>query len=175
MSSYNPTTSVRNLGPHVECFDIKVKDYIKLGGQMSTPTNTNAGDHTAVMYVNPSDILSVKMNNNVEQHIVHTGAGSIQQATSNTTTVTLNKRAGQVYMFTTVPANTAQNFALNNTFVDANKFILCWISNTVSATSKITPSAMVNTVGVGSCTFTITNNDAANATAAAPIVNFIVL
>jgi hypothetical protein len=74
MSSYNPTAGIRNLGPHVECFDMKVKDFIKLGGQLATPTG--AADHTSVLYMDSSDRLTVKLNSNTASYVATSSTAS---------------------------------------------------------------------------------------------------
>jgi uncharacterized protein YqkB len=106
MSSYNPTAGIRNLGPHVECFDMKVKDYIKLGGQLATPTGS--ADHTALLYMDASDRLTSKINGNTASYFAMSSAASNTSPSFTGLTVTGNSAlTGIIYTNDTLSGTTA--------------------------------------------------------------------
>ena len=102
-----------------------------------------------------------------------TGAGgTVTQATSRTTGVTLSKPAGKITLFsTTATAGTFASFTLTNTLIAATDVV---IVNFASATSANKYSLFVTAVAAGSCRIQV-YNIAAVAVAEAPVINFCVL
>ena len=102
-----------------------------------------------------------------------TGAGgTVTQATSRTTGVTLSKPTGKITLFsTTATTGTFASFTLTNTLIAATDVV---IVNFASATSANKYSLFVTAVDAGSCRIQV-YNIAAVAVAEAPVINFAVI
>jgi hypothetical protein len=102
-----------------------------------------------------------------------TGAGgTVTQATSRSTGVTLSKFSGQITTHNASLAAAAEvEFTVTNTLVAATDVIV--LSITPGGTG--TPFAYVSAVAAGSFNITITNNHASTADTSADVINFIVL
>jgi hypothetical protein len=98
-----------------------------------------------------------------------TGAGgTVTQATSRTTGVTLNKRCGTVTMFSAAGSATAATFTVTNSTVGANDVI---ILNQASGTNVY--FLVVTAVAAGS--FNITFLTTGGVATDAPVINFAVI
>lgn len=99
--------------------------------------------------------------------------GSVTQATSASTGVTLSKKCGKI---TTVALTTAaaaeESFTVTNTTVALTSVVNVTITGYAGAG---TPLAFVKTVAAGSFVMGITNLHASNALDAAVSINFVVL
>jgi hypothetical protein len=102
-----------------------------------------------------------------------TGAGgTVTQATSRTTGVTLSKLCGTITLFTTtLAAVTSQAFVLTNTFIAATDFVM--VQHTSGGTLGLYEIAVAP--AAGSCTITIRNNSAAISASEAPVLRFVVI
>jgi hypothetical protein len=81
--------------------------------------------------------------------------GSVTQATSKSTAVTLNKSAGVITMNgAALAANTAVSFTLNNTFISANDIVIINISAGGTAAAYTT---YVSSMTTGSAVITLRN------------------
>ena len=102
-----------------------------------------------------------------------TGAGgTVTQATSRTTGVTLSKPTGKITLFSkTATTGTFASFTLTNTLIAATDVV---IVNFASATSADKYSLFVTAVAAGSCRIQV-YNIAAVAVAEAPVINFAVI
>lgn len=102
-----------------------------------------------------------------------TGAGgTVTQATSRSTGVTVNKPTGAITLFsTTATTGTFASFTLTNTLIAATDVV---IVNFASATSANKYSLFVTAVAAGSCRIQV-YNIAAVAVAEAPVINFAVI
>lgn len=91
-----------------------------------------------------------------------TGAGgTVTQATSITTAVTLNKAVGEVVTVSAATAAGAEDtFTVNNSLVGANDLVVVHLKSTSSAG---TPMCFCSAVAAGSFNITITNLHAATA------------
>lgn len=95
--------------------------------------------------------------------------GTVTQATSKSTAVTLNKSAGQITMNTaSLAANTAVSFTLNNNLLSANDIIITNISAGGTAAAYTT---YVSSMTTGSAVITL-RNMTASPLAEAVVVNF---
>lgn len=101
-----------------------------------------------------------------------TGAGgSVTQATSKTTAVTLNKAAGQITLNSgVVPQNEAVNFTLNNSVIAANDAVLVNIRSGATANRY---GVFVTAVAAGSCRIELRNFG--DALGEAVVLNFVVI
>jgi hypothetical protein len=102
-----------------------------------------------------------------------TGAGgTVTQATSRTTGVTLSKLTGRITLFSTsLASNNSQSFVLTNTFIAATD---CVIVQHISAGTLGLYSITV-TPAAGSCTITVRNNTNSGSPTEAPVLQFVVL
>ena len=104
--------------------------------------------------------------------------GTVTQATSRTTGVTLNKLSGQITMFAgTLAGHEAVEFVLTNSFIAATDVVMVNIA-TSTAANKRYYTATVTDVQNGQCTIALGNHDngALPATGTdAPVLNFVVL
>ena len=83
-------------------------------------------------------------------------AATVNQATSNTTTVVCNAQAASVKMFGNVVAATGYTFTLTNSAILSTSQIQCSVSQAV-ATVGFAGIAMSSTIAAGSCKITIYN------------------
>ena len=97
--------------------------------------------------------------------------GVVTQLTGRTTAVTLNKLTGQITLFTTtLAANTAQSFILNNNTIVANDHV---IVTQVGGTVALYNCQAV--AAAGSATISIRNPTATISASEAPVLKFTVL
>ena len=95
--------------------------------------------------------------------------GTVTQATSKATAVTLNKAAGRITMNNAaLAANTAVSFTLNNTFISANDVIILNVSGGGTAAAY---TVYVSDMTTGSATITLRNLTAGSLSEAV-IINF---
>jgi hypothetical protein len=101
-----------------------------------------------------------------------TGAGgTVTQATSKSTGVTLNKLSGQITMNNaSLAANGEKVFTLTNSFIEATDVVVVCLGSSVSAGRYMVGVA---TVSAGSCQILITN--LSSVASEAPVINFAVI
>lgn len=107
----------------------------------------------------------------VDQQLGYTaeGQGTVTQATSKSTAVTLNKPAGQITMNNAALAgNTAVSFTLNNSYISANDVVVLNISGGATAAAYTT---YVSSMTAGSATLTLRNLTAGSLSEAV-VVNY---
>jgi len=98
--------------------------------------------------------------------------GTVTQATSKSTAVTLNKSAGRITMnAASLAATTNVSFTLNNSFISANDIVILNISSGATAASY---NLWVDALGTGTVSITL-RNTTAGALAEAVIVNFAII
>jgi hypothetical protein len=99
--------------------------------------------------------------------------GTVTQATSKSTGVTLNKISGQITMnAATLNRNTGVNFTLTNSFIAATDVVI------VNIASGATPSvytATVDAVAAGSCSIHLHNHTTGTDLSEAVVLNFVVI
>ena len=99
--------------------------------------------------------------------------GTVTQATSKSTGVTLNKSAGQITMNNAALAGaTAVSFTLTNSFISSNDII---ILNVGSGATAAAYTAYVSSLGAGSAVLTLRNMTAATSLSEAVVLNFAVI
>lgn len=97
--------------------------------------------------------------------------GTVTQATSKSTSVTLNKACGQITMSNSaLAANTTTAFILNNSFISATDVVLV----SVNWNASFIYSAWVYTTQNGSCSIALRNISAGSASDAV-VLNFVVI
>ena len=98
--------------------------------------------------------------------------GTVTQATSKSTAVTLNKSAGRITMnAASLAAATNVSFTLNNSYISANDIVILNISSGATAASY---NLWVDALGAGTVSITL-RNTTAGALAEAVIVNFAII
>lgn len=98
--------------------------------------------------------------------------GTVTQATSKSTAVTLNKSAGRITMnAASLAAATNVSFTLNNSFISANDTLILTISGGATVEAY---NCWVNSLGAGTASITL-RNTTAGALAEAVIINFAVI
>jgi trimeric autotransporter adhesin len=100
--------------------------------------------------------------------------GTVTQGTSNTTTVVLPAFSGIITMFGTVASATKAKFTVTNTLCAAGSVVLASVLGE-TAVAGLAPTVSVGAVADGSFDLIVHNADAANATAAAPKIHFMIL
>jgi hypothetical protein len=106
----------------------------------------------------------------VDEQLGYTAAaqGTVTQATSKSTAVTLNKPAGQITMdAASLPATTNVTFTFNNSFISANDVIVLNVNGGTTAAYNVYTSVL----GAGSASITL-RNITAGALAEAVVLNY---
>ena len=99
--------------------------------------------------------------------------GTVTQASSITTAVTLNKVVGEVVTVSSTLAAAAEaTFTVTNSAVGANDAVIAWIKSTSSAG---TPVVFVTAVAAGSFALTLSNLHASSALNNTLTIGFMVL
>lgn len=100
--------------------------------------------------------------------------GTVTQATSRTTGVTLNKLSGQITLFasTAISGHASNEFTLTNSFIDATDVVhVCFASGLTGASYGVTVTA----VSAGSCKITVSNFSNSATPSDTPVLNFVVI
>lgn len=99
--------------------------------------------------------------------------GSVTQATSKSTAVTLNKSAGQITLNNAaLGATTTVNFTLNNSYLSANDTVILTLANSGATPGSYT--AIVSAVTTGAATITV-RNITAGSLSEAIVLNFAII
>jgi len=98
------------------------------------------------------------------------GQGTVTQATSKSTAVTLNKSAGQITMNNAALAGaTAVSFTLNNTFISTNDILILNVGAGATATAY---TVYTSSISAGSAVITLRNLTASTSYSEAVVLNF---
>jgi len=101
--------------------------------------------------------------------------GTVTQATSKSTAVTLNKSAGQITMNNAALAgNTAVSFTLNNSLISANDTIIVCISSVTTGSTAGAYTTYVSNMTAGSASLTLRNLSGTSYSEAV-VINFSVI
>jgi len=96
--------------------------------------------------------------------------GTVTQATSKSTAVTLNKSAGQITMNNAALAgSTAVSFTLNNTFISTNDILILNVGAGATATAY---TVYTSSISAGSAVITLRNLTASTSYSEAVVLNF---
>jgi len=105
--------------------------------------------------------------------------GSVTQATSRTTGVTLDKITGEIILVAgTLGGHDADEFVLTNSTIEANDVLILGIKSGVAAGTRKYYQVHVVSVSAGSCVISVGNIDNATIPASgtdAPVIQFVVL
>lgn len=100
--------------------------------------------------------------------------GTVTQATSRTTGVTLNKVSGQITLSATtaISGHGSNEFTLTNSYIDATDVVhVCFASGLTGASYGVTVTA----VAAGSCKITVSNFNNSATSPDTPVLNFVVI
>lgn len=99
--------------------------------------------------------------------------GTVTQATSKSTAVTLNKSAGQITMNNAALAGaTAVSFTLTNNLISANDVL---ILNVGAGATAVAYTVYTSSISAGSAVITLRNLTAATSLSEAVVINFALL
>lgn len=104
--------------------------------------------------------------------------GTVTQATSRTTGVTLNKITGEIVLFAVgIAGHEADEFVLTNSTIEANDVIMLCIKNggSLAAGTRKYYVTQVHAVAAGACTISVGNIDNGAITSESPTLQFVVL
>jgi len=98
--------------------------------------------------------------------------GTVTQATSKSTAVTLNKPAGRITLnAASLAATTNVSFTLNNSLISANDIVILNLSSGATAASY---NLWVDSLGAGTVSITL-RNTTGSALAEAVVINFAII
>ena len=101
------------------------------------------------------------------------GQGTVTQATSKSTGVTLNKSAGQITMNgAALAAGVAVSFTLTNSLISAKDVIILTIGSGATATAY---TVYVSSMAAGSAVITLRNLTASTSYSEAVVVNYAII
>jgi hypothetical protein len=101
------------------------------------------------------------------------GQGTVTQATSKSTGVTLNKSAGQITMNgAALAAGVAVSFTLTNSLISAKDVIILTIGSGATATAY---TVYVSSMAAGSAVITLRNLTASTSLSEAVVVNYAII
>lgn len=105
--------------------------------------------------------------------------GTVTQATSRTTGVTLDKITGEIVLVAgTISGHEADAFTLTNSFIAANDVVVCSIKSGVAAGTQKYYQAQVVTTSAGSCVIAVGNLDNGTIPSTgtdSPVIQFVVI
>lgn len=146
-----------------------------------TKVDINAGsiDGTTVGATTPASIKGTTVEATTSiGYPVGTG-GSVVQATSRTTGVTLNKITGQITLYAgSLGGHDADEFTLTNSTIAANDVVALCIKSGVDAATRKYYQVHVVSTAAGSCVISVGNIDNATIPASStdsPVLQFVVL
>jgi hypothetical protein len=129
-------------------------------------------DNTPIGATTPSTIVGTTVYCSSEIGYTAAAQGTVTQATSKSTGVTLSKSAGRITMNNAeLAANTAVSFTLTNTVISANDAIIVNISGGATAAAY---TVYISSMSAGSAVVTL-RNLTAGALSEAVIINFAIL
>lgn len=102
--------------------------------------------------------------------------GTVTQATSKSTGVTLNKSAGQITMNNaSLAAGVAVSFILTNSLISINDVLIVNVSSNTTGSALGVYTTYVSYLAAGSALITLRNLSAATAYSEAVIINFAII
>ena len=148
--------------PNTQAIGVAFADQIISGGTV---------DNTPVGATTPSSVTATTMYASTEIGYASGAQGTVTQATSKSTGVTLNASAGQITMNNASLATvTNVTFTLTNSTISAKDVLLLNVTNGTSASYN----AFVSSMAAGSATITL-RNISAGALAEAVVLNFAII
>jgi hypothetical protein len=104
------------------------------------------------------------------------GQGTVTQATSKSTGVTLNKSAGQITMNNAALAgSTAVSFILTNSTISANDTIIVCVASNTTGSAAGAYTTYISYLAAGSALITLRNLTTATSYSEAVVINFSII
>jgi len=148
--------------PNSQAIGVAYSDQIISGGTV---------DNTPIGATTPSTVAATTVYASTEIGYASGAQGTVTQATSKSTGVTLNKSAGQITMdAASLAATTNVTFTLTNSLLSAKDVLILNVTNGTSGAYN----AWVSSMGAGSATITL-RNISAGALAEAVVLNFAII
>lgn len=106
-----------------------------------------------------------------------TGAGgTVTQATSRTTGVTLNKICGEIVLFAAgIAGHDADEFTLTNSTIGANDVVVVCVKSGAAGATRKYYHTQVAAVSAGSCVISVGNIDNTSISSETPVLSFVVI
>ena len=149
-------------------------------GSVLLRTYTSAGTLTTALTASTTQDVTIDAGNLIitgaAKGIVHTGLGTVTQASNHATGVTLNTTSGVITLAAVaLAATTNAQFVLTNSTIQAEAVILLTMQDNNTTDNKQLACALV-AVADGSCTISIVNPHSATSTSAtASKIHFLVI
>ena len=148
--------------PNTQPIGVAFADQVISGGTI---------DNTPIGLATPSTIEGTTVYADVEIGYAAVAQGTVTQATSKSTGVTLNTSAGQITLnAASLGATTNVTFTLTNSLLTAKDVLILNVTNGTSASYN----AFVSSMEAGSATITL-RNISAGALAEAVVLNFAII
>lgn len=130
-------------------------------------------DASPIGAVTPSTVVGTTVFATDQLGYAASAQGTVTQATSKSTAVTLNKSAGRITMnAASLAAATNVSFTLNNSLLSANDNLIVTVSGGATVESY---NCWVNSLAAGTASITLRNITAATPLAEAVIINFTII
>jgi len=133
-------------------------------------------DNTPIGATTPSTIVGTTVYCSSEIGYTAAAQGTVTQATSKSTGVTLNKSAGQITMNNAaLAAGAAVSFVLTNSTISANDTIIVNVASNTTGSLAGAYTTYVSYLAAGSALITLRNLTAATSYSEAVIINFAII
>ena len=149
-------------------------------GSIKLYTYTAGASETQALTVDPSQDVTVNAGSLVvttaTEGIIHTGSGTVTQATNHTTGVTINSSSGVITLAAVaVAATTNAEFIVTNSYCKTTSVVLITMQDENTVNNKQLACA-IHTVANGAFTISIVNPHSASATSAtASKIHFLIV
>lgn len=141
--------------------------------KLARENHVHPTDTTRAPLANPTFTGAVLCGSSTGLGYTTGSGGTVTQATSKATAVTLNKAFGKITTANVaLAASTAVSFTLTNSMITANDIVLCAIDS--GAASLVSYNVWALNTAAGSCTVTLKNVSAASLTEAV-VISFCVI
>jgi len=124
----------------------------------------------------PSSVVGTTVYATSEIGYSAAGQGTVTQATSKSTGVTLNKSAGQITMNNAALAgSTAVSFILTNSTISANDTIIVCVASNTTGSAAGAYTTYISYLAAGSALITLRNLTTATSYSEAVVINFSII
>jgi hypothetical protein len=133
-------------------------------------------DNSTIGATTPSTIVGTTVYATAEIGYSSAAQGTVTQATSKSTGVTLNKSAGQITMNNAaLAAGAAVSFVLTNSVISANDTIIVNIASNTTGSLAGAYTTYVSYLAAGSALITLRNLTAATSYSEAVVINYAII
>ena len=133
-------------------------------------------DNTPIGATTPSTVVGTTVYCSSEIGYTAAAQGTVTQATSKSTGVTLNKSAGQITMNNAaLAAGAAVSFVLTNSTISANDTIIVNVASNTTGSLAGAYTTYVSYLAAGSALITLRNLTAATSYSEAVVINYAII